>query len=158
MDYPRPEHKKMAERLLGAGANLILMHHAHVLQGVEVTSERSVCCFNLGNFLFDWQEGNVKMPTMLREQNEGAVFHFILDKNGVAQAAALPIWIDDRCITHWAKGTRGLDILNRLIRISRDLEGDFVPAFKRQRAERNAAGISKVLWFHIRNGKFGQSI
>jgi hypothetical protein len=130
------------------------MHHAHVLQGVQVVSERAVCCYNLGNFLFDWEEGNVKIPLMLREQNEGAIFHFVLDRNGIAQAAALPIWIDDRCTVHWASGMRGVEILNRLVRISRDLEGDFVPAFKRQRAERNAAGICKVLWFHLQHGNW----
>ena len=154
MDYPRPEHKAMGERLLAAGANLILMHHAHVLQGVQVVSERAVCCYNLGNFFFDWEEGNVKIPLMLREQNEGAVFHFVLDRNGIAQAAALPIWIDDRCTVHWASGMRGVEILNRLARISRDLERDFESLFKHQRAERNTTAISKVMWFHVRHGNW----
>lgn len=154
MDYPRPEHKAMAERLLNAGANLILMHHAHVLQGVQVISEKSVCCYNLGNFLFDWEEGNVKIPTMLRGQNEGAVFHFVLDRNGIAQAAALPIWIDDRCTVHWASGMRGVEILNRLVRISRDLDGDFGSLFKHQRADRNTMDIFKVMWFHVRHGNW----
>jgi poly-gamma-glutamate synthesis protein (capsule biosynthesis protein) len=38
IDYPRPQHKAMAERLMAAGADLILMHHAHVLQGVQAAS------------------------------------------------------------------------------------------------------------------------
>ena len=152
MDYPRPEHKSMAERLLAAGANLILMHHAHVLQSVQVTPDRAMCCYNLGNFVFDWEEGNVKIPMMLREQNEGAVFHFVLDQNGVAQAAALPIWIDDNCTVHWASGVRGVEILNRLVRISVDLERDFDSAFTRQRAERNTSAIFKVMWFHVSHG------
>lgn len=152
MDYPRPEHKQMAEKLMDAGANLILMHHAHVIQSVQVNSARSMCCYNLGNFLFDWEEGNVKIPIMLREQNEGAVFYFVLDRAGVARAAALPIWIDDTCNVHWAIGTRGVEILNRLARISRDLECDFESIFRRQRAERNTAAISKVMWFHLCRG------
>jgi hypothetical protein len=154
MDYPRPEHKAMAERLLGAGANLILMHHAHVLQSVQVGSKKSLCCYNLGNFLFDWEEGNVKIPMMLREQNEGAVFHFVLDRNGIAQAAALPVWIDDRSTVHWASGTRGVEILKRLVRISRAIECDYAALFKRQRAERNTTDIFKVMWFHARHGNW----
>ena len=154
MDYPRPEHKAIAEKLLDAGANLILMHHAHVLQGVQVTSKRSVCCYNLGNFVFDWEEGNVKIPMMVREQNEGAIFHFVLDRNGVARASALPIWMDDTCTVHWASGTRGMEILKRLVRISKDLEGDLDSVFKRQRAERNTAGIFRVIWFHVRRGNW----
>jgi len=154
MDYPRPEHKTMAEKLIAAGANLIMMHHAHVLQSIQVPSERSICCYNLGNFLFDWEEGNVKIPVMLREQNEGAVFHFVLDRNGVAQATALPVWIDDNCTVQWATGIRGVEILNRLVRISRDLECDFDSAFKRQRAERHTTGIFKVMWFHVLHGNW----
>jgi hypothetical protein len=154
MDYPRPEHKIMAEKILDAGAHLILMHHAHVLQGIQVTSKGSMCCYNLGNFLFDWEEGNVKIPVMLREQNEGAVFHFVLDRNGIAQAAALPICIDHNCTVQWATGMRGVEILDRLIRISRDLEYDFDSAFKRQRAERHTTGIFKVMWFHVMHGNW----
>jgi hypothetical protein len=152
MDYPRPEHKIMAEKLLEAGAHLILMHHAHVLQGVQVTSKSAVCCYNLGNFLFDWEEGNVKLPVLVREQNEGAVFHFVVDGNGVAQATAFPIWVDEDCVVRWATGERGLEILGRLARISRDLESDYDLAFKRQRAERHTSSIVKVIWFHLCRG------
>jgi hypothetical protein len=153
MDYPRPEHKTMAEKLMHAGANLVLMHHAHVLQGVEVF-QRSVTCYNLGNFVFDCNEGNVQNSIMVREQNESAVFHFVLDRHGVAKACAIPIWIDDDCRVHWATGMRGVEILKRLARISGDLEENFVPAYKRQRAERNTTAIFKVIWFHFRNGNW----
>ena len=154
MDYPRPEHKVMAERLMGSGADLVLMHHAHVLQGVQITSERRICCYNLGNFLFDWKEGNVQTPVMLHEQNEGAVFVFDLDQNGVSDAAACPTWIDDDCCVRWATGERGLQILNRLARISLDLQGNFEAAFESQRATRNTGPILQVLAFHARRGNW----
>jgi hypothetical protein len=154
IDYPRPEHKVMAERLMAAGAALILMHHAHVLQGVQITSHGRVCCYNLGNFLYDWEEGNVKTPVMLREQNEGGLFWFVIDAQGIAVAAALPTWIDDACRVRWATGERGYRIIQRLARISRDLEGDFALTFERQRAQRNAGPILKVLAFHARRGNW----
>lgn len=154
LDYPSPQHKIMAEQLMNAGVNLILMHHAHVLQGIQVTSQGNLCCYNLGNFLFDSEEGNIKAPIMVREQNEGALFIFTLDQRGVAQSAVFPTWIDDRCRVKWATGQRGLDILARLTRISRDLEGNFVPAFNRQRAERNAGHMLKFLWYHLRSGNW----
>ena len=160
LDYPRPEHKAMAERLMAAGTDLILMHHAHVLQGVQVTPDGKVCCYNLGNFLLDWREGNVEIPVMVKEQNEGAVFVFDLDAQGVALAAALPTYITKDCRVRWAVGERGQAILARLERISRDLEGDYTALFERQRAERNTSGILKVLAFHARRGNweyvFGQ--
>jgi gamma-polyglutamate biosynthesis protein CapA len=154
MDYPRPQHKVMAERLMSSGADLVLMHHAHVLQGVQVTSERPICCYNLGNFLYDWKEGNVQTPVVLREQNEGAVFVFDVDQNGVSTASACPTWIDDDCCVRWATGERGLHILNRLARISLDLQGNFEAAFESQRAARNTGPILKVLAFHALQGNW----
>ena len=154
MDYPRPEHKSMAERLMETGADLILMHHAHVLQGIEVTPKGRICCFNLGNLLYDCEEGLVRTPVMLRQQNEGGIFWFELDRQGVALAAVFPTWIDRDCCVHWATGERGYAILRRLESISRDLEGDFRLAFERQRAERNAGPILAVLAFHIKHGNW----
>lgn len=136
-----------------AGADLVLMHHAHVLQGVQVTSQGRISCYNLGNFLYDWKEGHVQTPVTLREQNEGAIFVFDLRQHGIS-AAALPTWIDDDCRVRWATGERGTRILSRLSRISHDLQGDFALAFESQRAQRNTGPILKVLAFHIKHGNW----
>jgi hypothetical protein len=109
-----------------------------------------VCCYNLGNFLYDWMEGNVQTPVMLRQQNEGAIFWFELDRQGVASALAIPTWIDDDCRVRWATGERGIGILTRLNQISAGLEGDFTRTFDSQRAARNTGLILKVLVFHAR--------
>ena len=154
IDYPRPDHKHMAERLMATGVDLILMHHAHVLQGVQITSLGRICCYNLGNFLYDWKEGDVNTPVVLREQNEGAIFLFEVDSVGIASAVALPTWIDDMCCVRWARGDQGERILHRLARISKDLEGDFTKAFERQRAERNTGPTLQVLAFHLRRGSW----
>ena len=154
LDYPSPEHKELAERLMDNGAHLILMHHAHVLQGVQLTSEGRVCCYNLGNFVYDWEEGNVIVPVMVDEQNESAIFVFDFDKQGIAAATALPIWIDKSCSVRWATGDRGHRILDRLARISRDIEGDLRLRFEQQRASRNTAAILKVLVFNLKSGNW----
>jgi hypothetical protein len=152
IDYPSPEHKAMAERVAEAGADLILMHHAHVLQGVQVIGESSVVCYNLGNFLIDWQEGNVRGDVVPDLQTESAVFVFDLDAQGVCFAAALPIVIADDFRVCPATGERGQGILARLARISHDLEGDFAPLFAAQRSERNTGHILKVMAYHLRRG------
>lgn len=150
--YPRPEHKTMADRLTAAGADVIVMHHAHVLQGVQLHPDRGVCCFNLGNFLYDWEEGSVRVSVALDEQNESGVFVFEVDRQGVSAVEVLPTWIDQDCCVRWAVGDRGLKILERLERISKDLEGDFSAAFERQRASRNTGGMARVLAFHVAHG------
>lgn len=152
LDYPRPEHQSLARAFLEAGADLILMHHAHVLQGVEVTAAGRICCYNLGNFILDSREGNVEVPVMVAEQQQGAIFAFDVDAQGVVQVAALPTRMtSDFCVT-WARDERGRAILDRLARLSRALDEDFRAAFERQRAERNTAPILKVLAFHARRG------
>lgn len=50
--YPTPEQRKVARELIQAGADLILGHHPHVIQGVEIL-EHGLGCYSLGNFLFD---------------------------------------------------------------------------------------------------------
>lgn len=150
--YPRPEHKAIADRLMNAGADVIVMHHAHVLQGIQTHQERGICCFNLGNFLYDWEEGDVKVDVALDEQNESGVFLFEVDRQGVSALQVLPTWIDNDCCVRWAVGARGLKILERLERISKDLKGDFTEAFERQRAARNTGGMVRVLAYHARHG------
>jgi len=50
--YPSPEQRDLAQRLVGAGTDIILGHHPHVLQGVEMLGA-SLVAYSLGNFLFD---------------------------------------------------------------------------------------------------------
>ncbi|HVH69052.1 MAG TPA: CapA family protein [Gemmatimonadales bacterium] len=154
LDYPHPDHKAMAERCAAAGADVVLMHHPHVLQGVETTSNGKILCYSLGNFLFDWKEGLITNHVMVREQNEGAAFVFDVDRAGVRRAAVVPTWTDERCAVRWARGARGAEILERLLRISRDLRGNYAPAFWRQRAERNTNHVLRMLRFYIVHGQW----
>jgi poly-gamma-glutamate capsule biosynthesis protein CapA/YwtB (metallophosphatase superfamily)/Tfp pilus assembly protein PilF len=52
MAYPSSEQKRLAHRFVDAGADVILGHHPHVIQGVELY-EGAVIAYSLGNFLFD---------------------------------------------------------------------------------------------------------
>ena len=49
---PSPEQRMWAKKFAMAGADLILGHHPHVLQGVERVGN-SLVAYSLGNFLFD---------------------------------------------------------------------------------------------------------
>jgi poly-gamma-glutamate synthesis protein (capsule biosynthesis protein) len=54
--YPTPEQRRIAHSIIDSGADIILGHHPHVLQGIELYKGRLIC-YSLGNFLFD-QKGN----------------------------------------------------------------------------------------------------
>ena len=155
LDYPHPDHRAMAQRCAAAGADIVLMHHPHVLQGIETTPDGKIVCYSLGNFLFDWKEGLITNQVMVQEQNEGAVCVFDLDRSGVARAAAVPTRSDEACRVRWAGGDRGDAILDRLQRISRPLGGNYAPAFWRQRSERNTKHVLRMLRFYIVHGEWG---
>ncbi len=52
LPQPAPEHRDLALRLVDAGADVILGHHPHVLQSVEVHRDRPIL-YSLGNFIYD---------------------------------------------------------------------------------------------------------
>ena len=140
VDYPHPDQRRAALGFLGAGADLVVMHHAHVLQGVEVTASGGVACYSLGNLLFDWTAGKVAYGRVLEEQRSGGVFVFELDRSGVRGVTVLPTRVDDDWIVRWAVGESGRAILERLRRISGDWHGA-AGAFHRQLADR-ATGLA----------------
>lgn len=49
--YPAPSQRRLARQIIAAGADLIIGHHPHVLQGVETIGEGLVA-YSLGNFTF----------------------------------------------------------------------------------------------------------
>jgi poly-gamma-glutamate synthesis protein (capsule biosynthesis protein) len=83
---PSPRQRAWAERLVAAGADLVIGAHPHVLQPVEPirAGERTgVVAYSLGNFVFDGPAD--------RQRNSGAVVRVLLDQQGVALVAAAPI-------------------------------------------------------------------
>ena len=154
LDYPDPAFKAYAGELAQAGAALVLVHHAHVLQGIEITAGGSLICYNLGNFLLDWMEGHVAFRLMVKEQNESGLFCFDLDRDGICAANVLPILIENRSRVVWAQGERGRRILERLRRISNRLGGRYGTAFRLQRITRNATLSLKVVLTHLLRGHF----
>jgi hypothetical protein len=156
VEYPAPEVRDMALRLAAAGADLILMHHPHVLQGVEVTNEGRVICYSLGNFLFDWQEGEIPVPIVEDLQRQGGIFTFELDRNGVASAVFQPTVIDDECRVVRPSGELAAEICSRVEQLSRELTEGYEAEFARQRAERNTALGLKTLLGLLRSGRFAE--
>lgn len=152
LDVPHPDHQRLAEALSGAGADLVLLHHAHVLQGLDVRNKRRLIAYNLGNLLFDWREGNVEARAMIDEQREGALVRIDCDRSGVAAVAVVPTWIEESLRTVVATGARRERVLTRLRRVSELLRGDVARIFAAQHAERNTGMVGRVLWFHLRRG------
>ena len=75
----------VARAAIAAGADLILGHHAHVPQPVEVIDGRPVV-YGLGNFVFDWNFPHFIPARMIAE--------FTLGADGVKEASVRFAWAE----------------------------------------------------------------
>lgn len=60
LPFPTPQQKEIAHQLLDSGADVVIGHHAHQLQGIERVDGKLVA-YDLGNFLF---------PSFYLDENE----------------------------------------------------------------------------------------
>ncbi len=112
-DHPDKETRELAHLTVEAGADLIIGHHPHVIQGVEVY-RGGLICYSLGNFIFDQNGRRVTRGLMLRCD---------IGKSGVKKAEFLPVVIDSAEFRPGlASEKAGKPILLELQRLSRKLE------------------------------------
>lgn len=90
-DAPNPEQRSLARAAIDAGASLVLGHHAHVLQGWE-QYRGGVIVYGLGNFVFDLDADD--LVTLGPRPFQTAVLRVTLDRNGVTEVRARPVFID----------------------------------------------------------------
>jgi poly-gamma-glutamate synthesis protein (capsule biosynthesis protein) len=82
-DHPDNETRELAHQVIDSGADLIIGHHPHVIQGVEVYN-KGLICYSLGNFIFD-QRG--------KRTTRGLIAKCVIEKTGVRMAEFLPVII-----------------------------------------------------------------
>lgn len=85
MAYPSSEQKRLAHRLVDAGADVIVGHHPHVIQGVE-SYEGAVIAYSLGNFLFDSRYPERRYSTLLAVE--------VSRSRGILGFRLIPIYIE----------------------------------------------------------------
>jgi len=107
--YPRIDHVEKAHRIIDAGADLILGHHPHVLQSVEIYKERPII-YSLGNFVFD--QHKIK-------QCQSAIFECVFEKGKVDSISFIPVILEKSCPRIAEKKERK-KIMNTIIDISNE--------------------------------------
>jgi hypothetical protein len=89
--YPSPQQRRLAEKMIQAGAKVIIGHHPHVLQGVEKINGGLVA-YSLGNFFFDefaWQ-ANIKGKTrkfefaLTKQNRQGVILKITEEEKGLS--------------------------------------------------------------------------
>ncbi len=80
---PNGDQVSLAQLSIDSGADLVLGHHPHVVQGFQVYKNRLIA-YSLGNFIF-YPPREISSKTLL--------LSVLLDRNGVIQAKVLPVQI-----------------------------------------------------------------
>lgn len=80
---PTMEQQKLARAAVDAGADLVLGHHPHVLQGIEFYRD-GVIAYSLGNFVFD-----LNLPRTW----ETMMLQFTLSTSGILDMTIVPTFI-----------------------------------------------------------------
>ncbi|WP_077712988.1 CapA family protein [Desulforamulus ferrireducens] len=83
-DYPAKDQVNLAKAMIDNGADVILGHHSHCLQGIEVYQNKPIL-YSLGNFVFT--SSSLKART-------GAIALVTMDQEGVKELQMIPTRLD----------------------------------------------------------------
>ena len=102
---PRRYQRKLAHKCVDAGADLVLGHHPHVIQGMEVYKDKLIA-YSLGDFVFDHYPG----PT-----GEAFILRVTLQPGGPPSSrSSRSTWTTPRRSPPLVTGTAADAILDRL--------------------------------------------
>jgi len=110
-EIPNPYQVTAAHRAVDAGADIVIGHHPHVLQGIE-RYKNGVIFYSLGNFAF----GSTS------KSSDRSVIAKVCLENGVKEVELIPLNVLYRDVHFQPRllsGERGQDVIDHLNRISR---------------------------------------
>lgn len=85
---PMPYTRRQLKRYLEWGADVVVAHHPHTVQGFEPVGKNKMIFYSLGNFMFDTDYQRVQQDT-----DNGMLLRLSFDKNGF-NYETLPVHID----------------------------------------------------------------
>jgi len=155
--YPSPFQIDLARQLIEDGANIILGHHPHVIQGVEDYKE-GVIIYSLGNFCFPKVEsphidgiGYVQLP----KNRESFIFDSTITQYGVEGYDFTPVIINDNLQPEIASGNTKSKILDRIRVLSQKVTEKDYNDFYKSENEKNGNEDNIIISIFKRLGFVG---
>lgn len=108
VDDANADQVRDARTAIDAGADMVLSHHPHVIQGIEMYNG-GLIAYSLGDFVFDHYS---------RKTGEAFILEAELGPNGVADVTATPVYLDGSGAPAVVTGDEAGVILQRLKTIS----------------------------------------
>ena len=107
-----PEQRTLAHKILDDGADLILGHHPHQLQGIEIYNQKPIV-YSMGNFIFDQND---------KENNETVIVDVDFTDGKLSRFEVVPCKIVGKKQTVFAGEEDGTHILGYLKAFSEELD------------------------------------
>jgi poly-gamma-glutamate capsule biosynthesis protein CapA/YwtB (metallophosphatase superfamily) len=148
--YPTPGDRRLARAIAEAGADLIVGHHPHVIQGKE-TIGRTPVVYSMGNFLFDIQAGRIKHGFNPWDLCAGYAIETHLTVSGAGPVTAVPTLLSDSCLGTLADGEERDRIAAHIDDVSRNMEGGSADVW-RHAGDRLVGHKMKVIRANVRDG------
>jgi len=149
---PAPDRMEMCHKLAEAGVPIILCHHPHVPQGIEV-HQGSLIVYSLGNYVFPI------LPYMRENSTECAMsFHIevFVDLHGPVKAIVVPVSIDQDGRPIPATGSERKELLQLIAHRSKLLtDPDEVAGRYRQMVKKYTQQMGKNIYWSIGERNWG---
>lgn len=113
-NYPGENQKNVAHLSIDSGADIVIGHHPHVLQGVELYKNKTIF-YSLGNFIFDKQEP--------KGTDETIILKLGISNRSIKTIKALPIRIVE-CQPTIPETPDALRILNNFKKYSENMNSN----------------------------------
>lgn len=107
-DTTQASQVQLARRFIDAGADVVIGHHPHVMQGIEIYKGK-VIAYSLGNFIF---------PNRGAKTSETFILKVELADDAISKVEAIPIKITPLGKPQVARGDSASSILKRLKTLS----------------------------------------
>jgi poly-gamma-glutamate synthesis protein (capsule biosynthesis protein) len=144
IEYPGLPQRQLARQLQQAGADIIMGHHPHVFQGLDLT-ERAVTAYSLGNFIFDG---------FSTATGWSIIFSVTICRDKTLVCQAVPIVRDHHFRPQLANGSQKSKLLEEIerrnadCRMSIENEGLFVRQYN-DRVKMLRESSRKALWKNL---------
>lgn len=120
MDTTKLYQRTLAHFCIDIGADLVLGHHPHILQGLELYKGKLIA-YSLGNFAFGSRS---------RKCTESVILKVKMDADRLKQIQLIPLCVDNNKVFFRPTpitGPEGMAVLENLARLSNDLGFVFAP-------------------------------
>ena len=112
IDYPSPEQKHIAHKIIDMGVHLLLGHHSHTMQGIERYKE-GLIAYSLGSFIKDlWQ----------KKLRESVILKCEISPKGIKSFTMVPVLINNQYQPEVYRGESGDKFLQRIESLSKSIE------------------------------------